>query len=631
MTEKTLNEYQQSSINRIVNKCKDQKGIIFFHEMGSGKTRTALHVLYHNYYKHFDKILFCDQQLVNEVWKKEVDKINLNNVDEKNIESIHKTYEDYLSVASITNSKNNKNQGLDFVNKVIVVDEAHNLAKLIRKKINNHEKINYDYLIKRTQECHKIIFLTGTPIYESLQDLAILIGLVSGNTNHAPIDQNKFENKFLRPHEDVVRNYGFLLPYLRAVYNEQIGNYIRRISQYFNMSISDYISNIFFYKIPILIKILSNKSSLEKNKINTFFAIDSFTMTYIFIRLSNYIINNFGNYDFRDFYKFGINTFQITLSLSPFIDYHHPKSLPKKVYTNMYVEYNNDQHRHWIEMFLKVINPEKVNENIERNTAHLDFSLKLDPLLDGRIIGNISFSNNSIIDPPKFIKLLNFIQNKSGRHLIYSNYKKYGVIPLQSFFKKKLNGDIFRTFSNIDDLVWFASDINKDDKRILILQPEHSEGISVSKTDYYHILEPVEHFSKYNQIVGRAVRIDSHLHISSPQDRKVVIVNWICKMPNIFLNNIQNLLAKYQIFRNHSKQNMGIIKFFQSTEFPLYTSDEFLTKKNEKIKFFYEALINTLKNDKIKRCSNVELNMNDFLEQKDTKKIQDYCYDFYLL
>jgi hypothetical protein len=68
-----------------------------------------------------------------------------------------------------------------FDNKVIIVDEAHNLVSRIVNKIKNHDSLSYklyDYLMS-AQNC-KIILLTGTPIINYPNEIGILFNIIRG-------------------------------------------------------------------------------------------------------------------------------------------------------------------------------------------------------------------------------------------------------------------------------------------------------------------------------------------------------------------------------------------------------------------------------------------------------------------
>lgn len=64
------------------------------------------------------------------------------------------------------------------------------------------------------------------------------------------------------------------------------------------------------------------------------------------------------------------------------------------------------------------------------------------------------------------------------------------------------------------------ADYNSGKVKILLLHPEITEGISLKGTQYFHVLEPVLNNALLEQIIGRAVRYQSHSHL--PEDKRHV-------------------------------------------------------------------------------------------------------------
>ena len=66
---------------------------------------------------------------------------------------------------------------------------------------------------------------------------------------------------------------------------------------------------------------------------------------------------------------------------------------------------------------------------------------------------------------------------------------------------------------------------NTQKKRILLIHPEITEGISLKATEQLHVLEPVSNIALLDQIIGRAVRFQSHAALPADR-RKVDIYLW---------------------------------------------------------------------------------------------------------
>ena len=77
-----------------------------------------------------------------------------------------------------------------FSNKVVIVDEAHNFVSRIVNKLKRTDSLSmilYEYL-KSAENC-KIVFLTGTPIINYPNEIAVLFNMLRGyiNTFHIPV------------------------------------------------------------------------------------------------------------------------------------------------------------------------------------------------------------------------------------------------------------------------------------------------------------------------------------------------------------------------------------------------------------------------------------------------------------
>jgi len=128
----------------------------------------------------------------------------------------------------------------------------------------------------------------------------------------------------------------------------------------------------------------------------------------------------------------------------------------------------------------------------------------------------------------KFFSLLENINNSPGNIFIYSNYVNFGGIALikqlllSNGFKKYDGSSDGKRFVMYDDTLSvrqrenyrkiFNSTENRygDIIKIIVGSPIISEGISLYNVRQVHILEPSWNMSRINQIIGRAIRYQSH-------------------------------------------------------------------------------------------------------------------------
>ena len=82
-----------------------------------------------------------------------------------------------------------------FDNKTIIIDEAHNLVSRIVNKLNNKDSVSYklyEFLIK-AEKC-KIVLLSGTPVINYPNELAVLYNILRGNIKTFNIKLNVKSN-----------------------------------------------------------------------------------------------------------------------------------------------------------------------------------------------------------------------------------------------------------------------------------------------------------------------------------------------------------------------------------------------------------------------------------------------------
>ena len=71
-----------------------------------------------------------------------------------------------------------------FDNSVVIIDEAHNFVSRVVNKLKQPKSISYrlyDYLMSATNA--KIVFLTGTPIINYPNEIAVLYNMLRGYIN----------------------------------------------------------------------------------------------------------------------------------------------------------------------------------------------------------------------------------------------------------------------------------------------------------------------------------------------------------------------------------------------------------------------------------------------------------------
>ena len=165
----------------------------------------------------------------------------------------------------------------------------------------------------------------------------------------------------------------------------------------------------------------------------------------------------------------------------------------------------------------------------------------------------------------KLHALLNNVKNSPGTVFIYSNYVNYGGT---SIIKHVLNINGYTEYPGKEDYSYimydesnnvnqrenlrrlFNSSDNKNGKNIKIIigSPIISEGITLKNVRQVHILEPCWNMSRINQIIGRAIRNNSHADLT-PEQRNVDIFKYVSVYPRIKNDDNENSLLRFFIDR----------------------------------------------------------------------------------
>lgn len=163
------------------------------------------------------------------------------------------------------------------------------------------------------------------------------------------------------------------------------------------------------------------------------------------------------------------------------------------------------------------------------NIQHIDYTI-----LDKRKVNNFltvtrQLSNTLDNSPnsPKIIELYKFIKSHSFPCVVYSNFVENGVLPLTVHLAKdKISYAIYygeQTEEKRNKIIDLYNNLQID---VLLITSAGSESLDLKNTRFIHIMEPHWNESKINQIIGRAIRYDSHKALKE-KDRNVTIVRWI--------------------------------------------------------------------------------------------------------
>jgi superfamily II DNA or RNA helicase len=205
---KKLFKYQQF-IKKYFDKDSPNRGVLLYYGLGAGKTRSAIEIA-KNYIPHGYEVVFISPAILIDNFASELIKWGLldeklfknldpqSNTYQKNIKKILKGNGFYAvsynapnkltqlqDAVTSTINVNGEEMDLGLMNKkVIIIDEIHNLARMIHNSFNGSNKSVqeaiefYEYLLY-TIDC-RIIGLSGTPLINVPSELSIIFNILRG-------------------------------------------------------------------------------------------------------------------------------------------------------------------------------------------------------------------------------------------------------------------------------------------------------------------------------------------------------------------------------------------------------------------------------------------------------------------
>lgn len=555
-----LLKHQRIVLDFILKKCKKQHGIIVNHVMGSGKTRTAIAFL-NSFPENLKKIVILPRNYEG-IWFEESKKIKVN------VNFIFIEYKDILLY------------GRDFYkDSVIVVDEAHNLYKIIDDFFENSKKEELINLLDILYSCQKIMMLTGTIIRDNkIEDIRWLINIAAGKDKGVvPYDKSLFSSKMLK-----VNNFD--VAWLNGVREIIQFDPLGIIPEKLNLNFKEETLSSFVFsalltisktkiknpklsisKESLTLKTLGNKLKLllnNKDNLQSLFLIFLFFITPIIIKKTREIYNERYGFEELDSKKF------ISMNLNKYIsyyDYSSSKDYPSVENKVKKVNYTDNQ----ISLLIKMLGiPDNLTdeeyvdleifEKIKEAELFRDSSKVYSNYKDkGRIVGNL-YEN-----PLKFLEILEIIK-KGEQNVIYSNFYKSGILLISNFLKVN---DIKHSIFEGDQKI--LKDFKDRKIKVLLIHPDFYEGISILGARNLHVLEPILKVNQREQVYARVVRYKSHSHL--PKDkRKVTIYNWGCTLRDELdkIRQTKRLILEWVDRVDRYQGIFSMLSFFKETFSP---------------------------------------------------------------
>ena len=415
-TEIVLKEHQ----TRIAEKLENQKGLIVYHGLGSGKTLTAI-----NAAERYGGAAVITPASLRDNFKKEL------------VKSDAKGHYDLYSYDEFRMHPPN------LKGRMLIVDEAH--------RLRNSSTQTTQAIASAAKDANKVLLLTGTPLQNKPHEIAPLINIAAGRdvlpNNEVAFNTRYLNKKKVQPNlADIVFNHA---PAHTVVEPKNLKEFKRQTAQY--------------------------------------------------------------------------------------VDYYHPTQEGYPTATKHTVEVEMDKgqvstYRAWA----KDMSP----STRRKMRAHLPLdkqeSGELTAFINAhRQIANTpqGFDRDTKTLSPKLKMIADSVETSEGPSLVYSNYLYSGTMPLANELERRgISHSTFTGDMNDKQKKQAVNDYNSGKIRALIVSSSGGEGLDLKNTAQVHIMEPHWHGEKIQQVVGRAIRYQSHA--SLPEDKRHVdVYQYLSTMP----------------------------------------------------------------------------------------------------
>lgn len=467
-------------------------------------------------------------------------------------------------------------------NSVLVIDEAHNLIKIIgdfynilqeppsasynQTPMSKEKKLREKEDMKRYKEQtklfikfihilrspHKLMLLTGTPMRRRMSDIRYLINIAAGKTV-VPWMRDEFE-----------------LKYTEKTMTKQATEVLYITSKYIGLdNVLEDEDGAYYLKTQI-------DSYLEK----LFFSMESFGSPINFIR--SFVVEKITKMAVKKTKKLKLVQFKRSDNVMgkyvSFYKYSDTSEYYPKFRKQHEIVAYSDYQFNLLERYIssKLTDQESVemgmNETFEEASF---FKIQYEYLSDtqrldyGRIIGNLG------VEPPKFKAVLDHYKSVGYKKtLVYSNFYKSGILKMAEYLKSQgIEYYLYEPDLDSDTKNQIMAEFDSKETGIMLLHPDYFEGFSVLKVRFLHVLEPMMEYYKIEQLHTRVIRYNSHITLPK-EDRQVTIIQWSSRSYNFF----KKLLIKYNLVESWWNQAIdfieNILDIFVNTENELIDSAE---------------------------------------------------------
>lgn len=464
----------QQFLAQFINPSTPYTGILIYHNIGSGKTCTAINIC-EQFRTNYKILVVLPASLIGnfrtelrtpctgEKYLTKSEKAALEKLDpasdkyldiiKKSDDRIDKIYDIY-SYNKFVDKINKK--GINFANTLLVIDEVHNMIS----ETGTYYKSLYK-IIKKAPSTFRMVLLTATPIVDKPQEIALTMNLlIKDEKNQIPTGKK------------------FIAKYLDVTYTKNGPVYKVKNIDSFKQCVKGYVS--YYRGAPPYVYPQSNIKYVRVTMSDKQYRIYK---NIIKKESKETAVDDYVNQDISNSFFIGTRIVSNFVYPNGKIGADGYKSLTKKDYT---MERISELSPKMIKILRKI---KKCNGTIFIYSSFKEFG-GIKPLIS--VLENFGYKNYETDGTGK------------KRFAIWSGD--------QTKEKKEEIKAVFNNIKNVD-----GSNI-----KIILGSPSIKEGVSLLRVQQVHILEPYWNINRLNQIIGRAIRYCSHKDM--PLEKQLVSV-----------------------------------------------------------------------------------------------------------
>jgi len=552
-----LKEYQTIPFNYIME--KETRGIICFHATGTGKTLTAVAIA-EKFRSYKRDILVISPKSLQSNFRKTIKMYNRRfnkKITDEELENIYDQYKFVTSNASNMVDQLKDKSALDSIlgkvnkisldNKIIIVDEAHNLFNGI---VNGSRNANAFYELVMDAKNIKLILLTATPIVNNVFEIVPALNMCVGRIYT--------DRKHKISHTILPESYEDFVKYFIDEFRHSIKNVNKLKNR--TMGLVSYTGDLFNQKQFQLHEDILQPKERENFPTQLPLLIEKIKMSKLQMREYDKAREKERQENVRG------GDSESNIEDTGIV------ALIEKQTTNLGHESTDLLEMDIPEDYIASGGAIQKMTTGSVSSSYRIKSRQLSNILITKELEDIDWPNIEKYSPKIKRVYKNVNKHKGQIGIIYSGFLKYGLLAVAKYLEYKgyqefnpnnpyVDKKTFAIYSGDVDAEVRASIIstfnrneNIDGKYInlILLSSSGAEGVSTRHCRHVHILEPYWNYERINQISARAIRYNSHSDLPT-EDQNVQVYLYLSIFTMEYLN-VQK--GKLQEFIKYSR-NIG--------------------------------------------------------------------------